>query len=344
MAAPALSIRTQNAALLSDPALREGLLNYARRRLPAAEVEDLVQNALTEALTAPTPPSDPAEFRRWVHGIARHKIADTFRRRDRLPIPTADIDHNAAQPIPSIAELGQWVERELPKTETAHATLHWLLREGDGETLDEIARDVNVPAPRVRQRVSRLRRHFHARWMALSAAGLLSLLVAGTLIHRAKSPDADSAGISRESFGPLERARVLRQKGLERCAAGAYEECIAALDEAKGLDPSGEQARAISEARAAAASLGQASPARPTGSLSAPPSSSGLHENWPQKSAPPSKFAPKPSIPKRLAPSKPNPKSAPVGAQQKSNALPSKTIAPNFDSNAGSELRGSKKN
>src|SRR4051812_11112222 len=105
MAAPAFSIHSQNAALLSDPTLREGLLRFARRRLPPAEVEDLVQNTLTEALVAASAPSDPAEFRRWVHGIARHKIADSFRRRARLPISSADVDQNAAEPNPSLGEL-----------------------------------------------------------------------------------------------------------------------------------------------------------------------------------------------------------------------------------------------
>jgi len=313
MAAPAFSIPHQNAALLSDPALREGLLRFARRRLPPAEVEDLVQNTLTEALTAANAPSDPAEFRRWVHGIARHKIADTFRRRGRLPIPSADVDQNAAESSPSIAELGQWIESELPNTDNAQATLHWLLREGEGETLDEIARDVDLPAPRVRQRVSRLRRHFHARWLALGAAGLLSLLGVGTLFYRALQPAVAPPSIAKEPFSPLERAQALRQKALEQCAAGAYRECIAGLDEAKVLDPSGENASAIGQARAAAASAEQP-PVSPPSSL-------------PDVKSPPKSPAPSKLAPKRFAPNKPMPKSEPLGALQQ-NALPSNTVLP----------------
>src|SRR6478609_7920087 len=188
MAAPVLSHQNQHATLLADPALREGLLKYARRRLPPTEVEDLVQNTLTEALIAANAPSDPGDFRRWVRGIARHKIADSYRRRGRLPVLSADVDQHAVEPRASSGELRQWIENELPKTEHARATLHWLLREGEGETLDEIARDVDLPAPRVRQRVSRLRRHFHARWLALGAAGLVCLFGLGTLLQRALSP------------------------------------------------------------------------------------------------------------------------------------------------------------
>ena len=251
MAAPAFSVPNPNAARLADPALREALSKHARRRLPPAEVEDLVQNVLTEALVSIDPPSDANAFQRWVLGIARHKIADSYRRRGRQPLLQADIDEKPAAPNAGAGELTQWIERELPKTDGAQATLHWLLRESDGESLDEIARDAALPAPRVRQRVSRLRRHFHARWLALGAAGLALLLGAGWLMHATRfSPDAPP--IVRESVQPLERARLLRQSALEQCAAGHYQECVAQLDHAKVLDPNGDTAQAVSEARSAA--------------------------------------------------------------------------------------------
>jgi RNA polymerase sigma factor (sigma-70 family) len=330
MAAPAFSIRSQQAALLVDPTLREGLLKYARRRLPPAEVEDLVQNTLTEALIAESAPSDPADFRRWVHGIARHKIADSYRRRGRLPILSADLDQNAASPSPSIGELGEWIESELPKTDNAQSTLHWLLREGDGETLDEIAREVDLPAPRVRQRVSRLRRHFHARWLALGAAGLLSLLGVGALFYRVLQPAAVPPSIAREPLTPLERARIIRQNAFQRCAAGAYPECIAALDQAKALDPDGENASAISEARAAAANAEQrrSIPELPGGS----PSTS-----VPDSKTLPKQYAPSKHRPKPNAPSKPEQKHQPLGALQKQNAIPSKGMLPAYEQFTGSE-------
>ena len=205
MAAPAFSVPNQNAARLADPALRQALLRYARRRLPPAEVEDLVQSTLTDALVSANPPSDGSEFQRWVQGIARHKIADSYRRRGRLPILDPDVDARAGDAFAGTGELTQWIERELPKTEGANATLHWLLRESDGESLDEIARDAALPAPRVRQRVSRLRRHLHARWLALGAAGLILLLAAGLLLHRTRAPSSVPP-IARESAPPLEQA------------------------------------------------------------------------------------------------------------------------------------------
>jgi DNA-directed RNA polymerase specialized sigma24 family protein len=199
MAAPAFSAPDQNTARLADPALRDALLRYARRRLPPAEVDDLVQNTLADALASSSGPADDAEFQRWVHGIARHKVADLYRRRGRLPLLDAELDATLSDPTPATGELVQWIHSELPKTDGAHATLHWLLRESDGESLDEIARDAELPAPRVRQRVSRLRRHLHARWLALGAAGLALLLGAATMLHLLRKPSAPQPAIARDT-------------------------------------------------------------------------------------------------------------------------------------------------
>jgi len=321
MAAPALSIQTPKAARLADPRLRDGLLSYARRRLPPGEVEDLVQNTLTEALLASNAPSDESAFRRWVHGIARHKIADSYRRRARLPIPTPDADQSAAEASPSAGELSQWIESELPKTEEAQATLHWLLRESDGESLDEIARDLDLPAPRVRQRVSRLRRHFHARWLALGLAGLLLSIGAGLLFTEVIRSATVPPSIAREPATPLERARGLRENALLRCAAGAYAECVAELDQAKALDPSGESASAIRIAREAAANLQlkAAIPPSPVVSSSGPARDG--------KTAP-KRLAPRRVGPKEPAPSKALPKLDPAVAEPNQNAIPSKKAWP----------------
>ena len=199
MAAPAFLVPAPNAARLADPALREALLRYARRRLPPGEVDDLVQSTLTDALTADSAPNDADDFQRWVHGIARHKIADLYRRRGRLPVLEPELDAKFNDPGPATGELAQWIEKELPKTDGAHATLHWLLRESDGESLDEIARDAALPAPRVRQRVSRLRRHLHSRWLALGAAGLALLLSAAAVLHALRKPVPPAPVIARDT-------------------------------------------------------------------------------------------------------------------------------------------------
>jgi RNA polymerase sigma factor (sigma-70 family) len=313
MAAPAFSGTDRPSDRLADPALREALLKFARRRLPPREVDDLVQNTLADALGSPSAPRDEADFRRWIQGIARHKIADLYRRRGRLP--PLDTETEAAQPHtgPGAGELSQWIEQELPKTADAKATLHWLLRESEGETLDEIAREAALPAPRVRQRVSRLRRHFQNRWLALGAAGLGLLLGVGALLHFTTQPT--SSGIARETLTPLDRARALRQGALEKCAAAEYRECAAELDQAKALDPLGEEATAVREARSAAAratsSPAPSAPAAipepssksaPQGKLEAPHLRPGtLQHSQKPKALPKQGLSPKQALPNKKA-------------------------------------------
>ncbi len=146
-----------------------------RRRVPEAEVEDIVQTALTEAIQSPHAPTEPDALRKWVFGVAKNKVIDFHRRARR---ESFDVPELSDGPAPhDEADLLRWAERELPPGSDARRTLGWMLREGEGEKLEQIAETENVPAPRVRQRVSRLRRHFKTRWAA-EAAVLAALGVA----------------------------------------------------------------------------------------------------------------------------------------------------------------------
>jgi hypothetical protein len=82
-----------------------------------------------------------------------------------------------------------------------------MLREGDGEKLEHIARDARVPAPRVRKRVSRLRKLLRERWAAeLTLAGLLlTLLLLGALAYYAAG-HAPNDTVERERPRPVPSA------------------------------------------------------------------------------------------------------------------------------------------
>ena len=168
---------------LIDPQFRFALAAMVRRRVPESEAEDIVQATLAEAVGSASAPSEPEALRRWVWGIARHKVVDWHRRAwreqsaDDVDVPQEHEDHDAP-------DLLRWVEAELPPGSDARRTFEWMLRESDGEKLESIAESEQVPAPRVRQRVSRLRRHFRTRW-ALEAAALaaLGLIVAALVVY-----------------------------------------------------------------------------------------------------------------------------------------------------------------
>src|SRR5215472_5466975 len=186
--------RAKRATFLADPGLSASVTRLVRARVPASEVDDIVQSTLADALAAGQAPEDEVEFGRWVLGIARNKVVDFFRRsRREVPRdPTTTEEVEAAECVSQGAEdLLRWAKRELPEAEGAESTLEWMLREGEGEKLESIAAEANVPAPRVRQRVARLRRHYRARWAAQLAAvaAILAIILVAFLMWRKRRDD-----------------------------------------------------------------------------------------------------------------------------------------------------------
>ena len=284
---------------LADPRLRREVEAAVKRRVHSADADDVVQAALADILSAPRVPEDTEEFRRFVFAVARNKVFDHFRRRVR-EVPEEHA-HEPAAPEPPLSarDILRWAEDRLPNSEDQH-TLEWMLREGDGEKLEHIARDVNLPAPRVRQRVSRLRRFLRERWAAELMLGLLGLALitpAGVWYYRHLHREDDLAEHNpvlrpEPPQTPEMQGRELRRVALLRCTELPAQDCINGLDRARALDPTGDSAPEVSSARsAAAARLAPAPTAAPSPSSSDSPAKP-LHSTQPQ---PTRKNSPMPS-------------------------------------------------
>jgi DNA-directed RNA polymerase specialized sigma24 family protein len=238
---------------LADPALRRALLDFVRRRLPPADADDVVQTVLCEALAAKALPTDAAELKKYLLGIARHKVADVHRRGAREQVRELP-DLTSSPPPLEAASMLRWAERQAPGTEEAKKTLGWMARVVEGERLEIIAAEENVPAERVRQRVSRMRRWMKERWM-LELAAVAALAVAALVLWRLlRSPEPKEVIAPDVSSKPLEplpldRARMLRADALRRCDEGAWRACLDGLDEAARLDPAGDAAPEVQAAR-----------------------------------------------------------------------------------------------
>ena len=312
---------TSDRAALGKPEIRRLLLDFVKRRVPAADVDDVVQTILVDALAAAEVPSDHAELRKWVVGIARHKVAD-FHRKSKREAPV-EAPEPEAPPAPLEArELVGWAERQAAKApgaargpagaRAAKQTLDWMAREGEGEKLENIAADENVPAARVRQRVSRLRRWMKERWLAeLAAVAALAVLavVAWWLLRGPKeAPEAEirpdrpvpSVEPAPPEPTPLEQAQKLRAEALGLCEQEEWDRCVRGLDDAARLDPAGDQAPAVVDARARAAAAKE---------LQAPPDSKNAPTPEKEKLAPESTSAPAPRPPTTSRP--PAPKAPP---------------------------------
>jgi DNA-directed RNA polymerase specialized sigma24 family protein len=249
---------------LADQELHRALAAMVRRRVPPHEVDEIVQATLADAVASKTAPAETDALERWVRGIARHKVADYHRRAKReVPVETDDLvaervsdasEHDAA-------DLLRWAEREGKSDDN---TIDWMLREGDGEKLESIARDVQLPAARVRQRVSRLRRHFRAVWAAQIAAALAVGMIAWFFLKRPRevvrpivpvstAPVSVSVSVSAPIPEPPPNPAIeLRRIAFEDCAANHWQACLDGLDDAAKFDAAGDATPEVQIARAAA--------------------------------------------------------------------------------------------
>lgn len=205
---PSPTPRPERPERLGQRDLLAALRAYVRRRVPASDVDDIVQGVLCEALAARRIPEADSALAAWLIGIARHEIADAQRRAARVS-PQGDIEAGAA-PADDAAiearELAEWAVKRAQTLSGAGQTLAWMAREGDGDRIETIAEEEKVPAPRIRQRVSRLRRLLREHWrLELAACALVALGVA--LGWLARGP-FDGEGIAR-SRGQDARSPVL---------------------------------------------------------------------------------------------------------------------------------------
>lgn len=329
MSAPMTMDEPRLSEPLADPELRRFLLDFVRRRVSPADADDIVQTVLCEALTAKNRPDDGAELRKYLLGIARHKVADAHRAAARLEM--REPPELVAGPPPVEEEaLVRWAERQAPATEEAKKTLAWMAREGEGEKLETIAEEEQVPAARVRQRVSRMRRWMKERWLAELAAVAALVVLAAILWRVVKDADEPEAlvplpdKVPAPPDTPLDRAKALRADAFWWCERGSYKVCVEQLDAAKQLDPSGDAAPEVQAARERARRALEAPQPRPT-STSTPPETKGeikdTKESEPRKVAPSPKPAPtnaKPKLdPELIDRSTKNEKSRPVPKTQR---------------------------
>jgi len=247
---------------LADPRLRREVEAVVRRRVRGEDAHDVVQSALADVLSAARVPEDEEEFRRFVFAVTRNKVFDHFRRRMR-EVPQGEdeaLEASASEEPLSARDILRWAEQKLPDAEAEH-TLEWMLREGDGEKLEQIARDANLPAPRVRQRVSRLRRFLRERWAAellLTGLGIALLAPVAAFYYRHWFPPAEIAEhdpilLPEPPKSPEEQGRELRREALRHCERAEDKQCLDGLERARAFDPAGDAAAEVVNARRAAA-------------------------------------------------------------------------------------------
>src|SRR6187549_2239183 len=111
-----------------------------------------------------------------------------------------------------------------------------MAREGEGEKLESIAAEERVPAARVRQRVSRMRRWMKERWIAelaaVAALGVFAFVVWRIWRQTPDGPEIVKPDVTAEPIrnDAIERAKLLRAEAIKSCEEGAYDRCLKGLD------------------------------------------------------------------------------------------------------------------
>lgn len=289
-------------APLEDERFRAVLVRALRRRVPEIDAEDIVQAAFVEAVAAGKSDEDPVLVRRWIAAVARNRLVDHLRKKREVltesPPDIADVRS------PHEADLLRWAELELPDGQSAEETLEWMLREADGESLESIAKESNLPPARVRKRVSRLREHFRLRW-AVYASAFAAIAIAVALGARMFSGRPEVAPIAKDpppepSASPRQVAEEMRRRAFEACGTGQAVRCVELLDDAARLDPAGDRSAEVVAARETSRKL--LAPPTPPSSVpvwqgdAAPSPSSSVPSPSPSGSSPrPSPSSPVPS-------------------------------------------------
>lgn len=203
---------------LADPVVRRRLAAQIRRRVGPSEAEDVAQSVLCEAIGAAPPALPPADVPRWLSGIARHEVCDAHRRRARAArlAERAAGDPAVLPSAPSSPEHHALLRAVVDdaRTHDDGRVLEWIVREHDGERLQDIAEEVGVPAATLRKRISRFRRRVRDRWLV----GLSVLAVLGLFVATAARQD-EHAMIVREPAAVTARAALERAQGTFRVVA-----------------------------------------------------------------------------------------------------------------------------
>jgi DNA-directed RNA polymerase specialized sigma24 family protein len=251
MTCPSPEPRVQT-SWLADSELRAALERFVRRRLPDDQARDVVQATVADLLAIPELPADREGCRRFAFAVARHKLIDHLRLNHR-ELPAEHLEHlQTSQEDPlSARDLLRWVQEELSHSDDLR-TLQWMLREAEGDKLEHIAEEVELPAPRVRQRVWRLRRLLRERWVAQLAAASIACALVGLGYAWWRQLQPAPLPITRESPSLPEQADALRQVALQQCSQQQFVACLQGLDRARALHPAGEATESVRTARAAA--------------------------------------------------------------------------------------------
>ena len=124
-----------------------------------------------------------------------------------------------------------------------------------GESYKDIGAELGLTEAQVSRRLARMRKLFKAKLASLGMLALMALLAVifatpfGGVATRDLGPKPDLRATQVHAVTPVERATALRAEALRACNAEKWDLCVGRLDEARSLDPAGDQSAEVNAAR-----------------------------------------------------------------------------------------------
>jgi DNA-directed RNA polymerase specialized sigma24 family protein len=236
---------------------------------PHHELEDLVHIVWLELKSswAKCPRVDPG-LSKYINGVARNTANGIIRKRRDDATTGAkrfgSLDEETATAPVNLTMSDQAMAHQLvDKARTRDPEgAEWMVRtKMHGESFPEVSEDVGQPSDRIRMRVNRL-----IEWLRENA-GIVSLILLVVLcvvvnVLKAKpktGPDtADSA--APQNLTPKQTATLKRDAAFAACEREEWSTCATLLDDARALDPTGENDARVRVARDAVARATEAPP------------------------------------------------------------------------------------
>jgi RNA polymerase sigma factor (sigma-70 family) len=236
-------------ALLRDPELLRVIRKVASERVPDHAVEDMEQETLLAIDRARSLPATPAARVDFVAGIVRNKAKDWWRENklQKKVDRKAEVERSDGAAAAEANQHRDTIEKVVaavpPKQQS---TFRCLVREALGESLADIAREMNVEYSTLHKRVTSLRRKLAA---AVGGIAFIAMLVGA--LHRRPVPQmghdtpapvpTEAVSTNEPVIDPIAEAREYRKKAFDECLRDEWKECLTDLAAASALDHEGDR-------------------------------------------------------------------------------------------------------
>jgi DNA-directed RNA polymerase specialized sigma24 family protein len=281
----------EHAKRVADPTLSNALQGWLKGRVPEADEEDMVQAVLAELLPYRDPPSTIEGLIALGVRMLKNDVADVYRHRETVrDVEVRPRDEALDETVADGAPANGWDEVDTKKRVklVEHLVAQGKLTAGDVEVLERsetegfraLAEELGTNENALRVKTHRKRALLEQKWLRYAALGLPGLALILLVIKAAQPPPpvghAPPWTGTPDEPTPEERAAALRANAAHACGAAQWQECLDKLDQARELDPDGDQDPKVQELRARAhAGISPAPSSAP--SHSSTPASSHIH-------------------------------------------------------------------